>query len=640
MINPENKERFHKYSAGHEYMEDYGEGDSSEKDNIAEKLRPSEEVVTMGKSYLDEEIHNKITELYSGIYEKRKNLGLKDEIIEFPKDTTKEVKAYHIKKFLNENPKKEKEIISGLSDGEKKNYDKLMDYAEINSSLDDGEMKVETPFLLIKYLKDKYNIIEKEKNTYEEGSIQREQKDKELEKIFNAQVEIVEKVSDKNFKEEALEETKKELGEKEQYIKEEEKNERRKEQASERIKEKIFERNWKENWEALSSEQRNDKYGNRKDNFIEQKLMEIEGMFRGAGEELVIDREELLSLLQRYHAKDISLEKEGLFKRKNIVKLGSRKLSSEEFSEFVKNEKDNFIEDLEEEAGKIGKEEWEGKQKEKLKEKVKEMKGMSEKEVKKACNKMREEKMNKFWEGKAKEVKTKEEIEKIKEKYEDSDSFNIAEILEETTEVEKKLEGNLKDDAEDIWEIINKYTKEDLPNNTNEHDYIKRIMGNAEKEYKKKGEKNPNLVRFVLSLLFKLPRNTNENPETLTNTNENLETPTDTPETSKQELITNPILFDLYEYANDVNRKKKSFEETKETAGIISSKLLNLGVIELSPDKSKLREAYDLAHKIENHYTDKDLAKSAMEKISNLIKESDGFGEAVRKWGINNMWKK
>ncbi len=506
MNSPENKERFHKYSAVHEHIEDYGEEDSSRKENIAEKIRPSEEIITIGKNYLDDEIHNRITELYSGIYEKRNNLGLKDKIIEIPKDTTREVKAYHIKKFLEENPKKEKEIIDGLSDKEKRNYSKLMDYAEINSSLDDGEMKVETPFLLLKYLKDKYRIIEKEIDAYEEGSVQKEQKEKELEKLFNAQVEIIEKVSDKDFKEESLEETKKELGEKEQYIEKCEKDENKKGEAGEKAKEEIFEKNWKEEWENLSSEKRNEKYGNRKDNFIEQKLMEIEELFRGGGEETVIDREELLSLLKKSYAKDISLEKEGFIFKNNIIKVGTRSFSSEEFNNFIKEEKDKFSENLEKEAGKIGKKEWEEKQKEKMKKKVIEMKGISEKEVKKVCNKMREEKMNKFWERRATEVKTEEEIKKIKEKYEDSGSFSIAKVLEKTTELEKKLEGNLKDNAEDIWEIISEHTEEDLPDKTSEYDYIKAIMKNPEKEYKKKGEKNPNLVRFVLSFLFKLPK--------------------------------------------------------------------------------------------------------------------------------------
>ena len=105
-------------------------------------------------------------------------------------------------------------------------------------------------------------------------------------------------------------------------------------------------------------------------------------------------------------------------------------------------------------------------------------------------------------------------------------------------------------------------------------------------------------------------------------------------QTKTEKEINDPALVDLYRHAQDMGNKNVSLETIKSTAEEISQKLSELGAMNLPPE-SKLGEAYLSASKVGESYQDVEQAQSAMQRISTLISESDGFTDASEKWKEN-----
>lgn len=79
-----------------------------------------------------------------------------------------------------------------------------------------------------------------------------------------------------------------------------------------------------------------------------------------------------------------------------------------------------------------------------------------------------------------------------------------------------------------------------------------------------------------------------------------------------------PKLFDLYRHADDAGRYERSLEQIKTTAEQLSSDLYDLGVTNLPPE-SNLGQAFITADKVAKNYQNIEEAKSAMERIAELI---------------------
>lgn len=97
--------------------------------------------------------------------------------------------------------------------------------------------------------------------------------------------------------------------------------------------------------------------------------------------------------------------------------------------------------------------------------------------------------------------------------------------------------------------------------------------------------------------------------------------------TEQKEQHKIPKIEDIYKRADNAARYSTDLDIIKDAARNLSQELYELGVADL-PSESELAQAYDSLHKIKNHYTDLELAKSAMEKITSLIYESEEFKNA------------
>jgi len=90
-------------------------------------------------------------------------------------------------------------------------------------------------------------------------------------------------------------------------------------------------------------------------------------------------------------------------------------------------------------------------------------------------------------------------------------------------------------------------------------------------------------------------------------------------------------LFDIYRHADDAARYRKNLEDIKHVAKGLATDLYGFGATNL-PRESNLGQAYIDADRVSKEYTDFDQAKSAMNRIANLIHESDEFPEEAESW--------
>lgn len=101
----------------------------------------------------------------------------------------------------------------------------------------------------------------------------------------------------------------------------------------------------------------------------------------------------------------------------------------------------------------------------------------------------------------------------------------------------------------------------------------------------------------------------------------------------QEEVIKDPVLFDLYRHADDFRHyKNRSLDDIKRTAKEIAQELYELGATDkLSPD-SNLGQAYINAHRIMESYKDVEQARLAIIRIADLIHESEGFRDSAKAW--------
>ncbi len=492
-----------RYSSGVEAVDKFekGEEDSfGEGENLAEKLRPSEETVETGERILGEEMSERLSHLYGKLYDKLEG----DEKMQgVGRGVNLEAKASYVKDFFVRNPKRKNELLEE-NENFRKEYEKIIDLGEIRGCLDPGEMKVETSFLLYDYFRKKYEMVNKEierddqkKASNQEGmdAGKREAKEKEKEDVFKALKEMGEKLSAKDITKEVEEG----LGSKDDYIEKEKTGSRKKKLEGEgrkELEEEIFQREW----EKLSDNRKREYSGI--NDFKNKQLENIKESFRKIGREA--ENRDIIALLRKYSFSDIRVET-GLFYKR--ARLGERSLKPYELDEFTEKEKERFKEEIKKRMDeKLGKE-WDEEYRKRMESELKKVVKLTEAQVRETCNRIRKEKMDDYWEGQAKKAgKSKEEIKNIREIYKEADGFDLSKILESIGQIEGELTGKLKEDTETIWNELANHIVLPSTGNKEVDKYIKEDLKVSTDSYKKKKEKKPNAVRFVFEILKKMDK--------------------------------------------------------------------------------------------------------------------------------------
>lgn len=430
---PSKKPEHVEYSSSVEGIDSFAEGDMEDgEENLAEELRPSEETIRIGENLLTKEIKERIVKFYAKVFDEKLTKEEKEGV---PARASARAKALCVKKFFKENPR-ERNRIESFPDEVKEEYYRIIDFSEIKGGLGDDDMGLETPFLLYDYLRGKYNEINRELSrvTNEE---RRAEKEAEKESIFNALKDLTSKLSEKNIEESTL----RRMGEnREDYIEDRLLRPDNIETAKQKIRREAMEREWS----SLVETERNN-YVNF-DDFCNRRVEEVRGKLGSLGSGL--SEENVYSILRRHRLEDINVDR-GFFGSVKGVRLGSRKILAKDFNDFISRETTIFNGTAKEKAGEMLGAGWDEKEREEQEKIIrKAFKRMTPEDIRNTCNKIREEKMKKFWKGVAGELNRKESM----EEHEEEDGVDVPDFM--NSFFYKKYTGNLEKDADKMLSVL------------------------------------------------------------------------------------------------------------------------------------------------------------------------------------------
>ncbi len=430
---PSKKPEHVEYSSSVEGIDSFAEGDMEDgEENLAEELRPSEETIRIGENLLTKEIKERIVKFYAKVFDEKLTKEEKEGV---PARASARAKALCVKKFFKENPR-ERNRIESFPDEVKEEYYRIIDFSEIKGGLGDDDMGLETPFLLYDYLRGKYNEINRELSrvTNEE---RRAEKEAEKESIFNALKDLTSKLSEKNIEESTL----RRMGEnREDYIEDRLLRPDNIETAKQKIRREAMEREWS----SLVETERNN-YVNF-DDFCNRRAEEVRGKLGSLGSGL--SEENVYSILRRHRLEDINVDR-GFFGSVKGVRLGSRKILAKDFNDFISRETTIFNGTAKEKAGEMLGAGWDEKEREEQEKIIrKAFKRMTPEDIRNTCNKIREEKMKKFWKGVAGELNRKESM----EEHEEEDGVDVPDFM--NSFFYKKYTGNLEKDADKMLSVL------------------------------------------------------------------------------------------------------------------------------------------------------------------------------------------
>ncbi len=422
------------------------QGVGGENRSLGERLRPSEETVRVGERFLDEDIYNRITSVYERVFDKIPE----NEKTGIPQGAGKNAKAVFVKEFLNNNSSRRNSIIEGLSDSDKEDYFRVTDLGEIRGGLKQGQMKIETSFLLYDYLHKRYNTLVEEQNRAGESSDSSREAD--INQLFTALKELTEKLKldGDTVDGRAMQQMSESRGD---YIDSRRNIEANLQEGKRRVEEAIIQKKF----ERVPEDRRSD-YGDISE-FANRSLDNFREALRGVPVNLTDDN--IYALMRRFNTEDINIKK-GFFGRARDVKIGYRLIPVCEFASFVATETRAFARDVENMTSKILGEAWDsdfkGNQEREI---FSDFPTLNAEQIRNTCNNIRRERMQKFWEKELKSSDAQNEVESARERYDrEGDWVNVVELLNSLTG--RKFSGNLEDDANEIMmalktaKVINK----------------------------------------------------------------------------------------------------------------------------------------------------------------------------------------
>lgn len=500
------REAAEKIEAEKELPRPWEEMEKEEEEKLIEKYTPkvelSKESQRFISDYLKEEVEKRKIEFTKEWAWKHKG-ELAAEGIFLEKLSEERKVAIAIEKgALNELKRKEEY---------RKEFEEIENLNALRFDLGKKYLPLESQFLLLNFLEKKgertkeeiEKMIKKEKESVsiEEKLVLIEEikaKKKELDRLFEVNKELAEKISGRNLEAETKKEIDTKIEPKEKYI--ENRLEEAKTNQENELKLKLFENKWKK-----LSDKEKETFKDPID-FADTQIMIISQKLSARG--IKIDPGGCLALLARgYNPEEFRLK--GILRKKIEVREGEG-YSKKEFLVVLKKQKQEFDTKIEEGAKEKLADQWEKEYQKLLREgmdkKIKELAESPEKAINRMYQKVKDRLIAEFTEKNLKEEKkTKEKLEKIKEEF-DKKGVNLREfisgVLSRKGEL-GELKGDLEEDEENIISFLEGYGVKIGEGGLKEKIGLEKYERIAN-EYKEKVRKKIGFLEFLLMLIFLL----------------------------------------------------------------------------------------------------------------------------------------